>query len=585
MIKINLLDNIPLEDYPRNILKTYSDNSINYLAKRALDQKDYAGLKNILSVMNYFYSIIDHVIAELDVQAAELVANRIKDISENRTTFETSSVKKLFDFDSLGEKVYFSNFSKEELFEKKKKIFQLFLEIINKDSLDSFILIQLALISNEEYFYNFCKDKDIDLEDKKFKDLKDFLSIYTLINLKPLVNLEGKNLTISNLLLSRTYSDELSITEVENIYYNLYNLSPISREMIRYTASLISQNNAIKILFTKGVSGSYLPNQNLILVDSAFAEEAIFNIESVTIHEIGHFVYEQIFTNGALPFNFTEIISLVHDAMNSFKKERANDPYNILSYRHNYALNEFNQTNEGLKLPYTSTDVTMTVDSTHRLVNVTLEYEEAAKKIINKAAELIHFNINQYSKYLFTQEYTEFFKANSFIDLFSLNHYLSTDMNSSDYLISDMVFDNIFMIYSSQQNTCPWGFIEISRSEILRWAEEEFLPKLVAEFKLTPTQIHFLTRISDYLNRGEHLLADKFEEGNFIILSDEKYKELIVRCPEFRAAGIEEDIIDACKELEAYHMKYVSPSLNEFINASGMNSIIFSDTNCQSYSD
>ena len=209
-----------------------------------------------------------------------------------------------------------------------------------------------------------------------------------------------------------------------------------------------------------------------------------------------------------------------------------------------------------------------------------LQYEVAAKKPIDKAAELLLVNKAEYDKYLFTQEYTEYFKQNSYIDVFFLNAdaAFSTE-KKTESSTPDHVFDNILSIYLANHDDCtinnPFSKIT-TREEIIRWTVEEFLPKIVTELNLSPKQIHFLERIADYINRGEHLLEGS---GSCSNNENEKYVELIVRAMELKAAKVGDDITASFQSLEQYHIQYVSPAICTAIENSGIDSMKFDAMN------
>ena len=196
--------------------------------------------------------------------------------------------------------------------ENMSKIFKLILECLNKDDITLKILQNFTLFITKEEFEVFIHTKKIDLTQDKFNELD--ISSYKL---EPFKAILFKNHSISDyiltktapggilgLLLSRTYSDELSIEEISNIYHKLYDLSPISKEIITYTAALISKNNSIKIRFDKDIGTHYNPLQNLININTDFMKESIFNIESVVIHEMGHYIYEQLFKTDSIEKRF-----------------------------------------------------------------------------------------------------------------------------------------------------------------------------------------------------------------------------------------------------------------------------------------
>jgi hypothetical protein len=416
------------------------------------------------------------------------------------------------------------------------------------------VIYRNLLISKQE-FEEFCKNKALDITTEKFKNLE--LSQYKFEGLEPLLKLEDGNHTVLNLLLSRTFSDKLNMQEIKEIYTKLYNLDDIAREKLIYTAALISQNNTIKIVFGEGTSSYYAAEQNIIKVENNFISEPIFNTESVLIHEIGHFVYEQINNNKALPFSLKSLKTLAKNIAKNIAED-FEDP--------------FIQATAIYKIISDQKQISQFMNTAKDQTTEILEYEKVARVPVDKAAELLLVDSKEYDKYLFTQEYTEYFKLNSYIDLFFLNALAGFKADKvACQATADHVFDNILKMYMSLHNTCAntHPFLpDITRAEIEKWATEEYLPQIVKELNLSSEQVHFLDRIADYINRGEHLLDDSGDEND-------KYVELIVRSQELKAAGLSSELTDSFKGLDQFHITHVSQHICEAIQSSEVASMVF----------
>ncbi len=431
---------------------------------------------------------------------------------------------------------------------KTTQILKIILLAKNKDTITLDELQQLADSIPQQEFEEFCQKKKLDLTINKFKTLE--LSQYKFANLEPLLKLGNEKLTILNLLLSRTFSDKLTSEEINKIYTDLYNLDPISKEIITYTASLISKNNSIKILFSEGTSSYYLPKQNIIKIENSFINKIIFNIASVVIHEMSHFIYYQVYKNGAMPFSLVSINNFI-----SKNSDATKDPF---VYQHNSNPNTINSL----------------ISQEVEIMAPIMEYERVARTLVDKASELILVNPQEYSKYIFASEYTEWLKQNSYIDLFAFSSMLDNQADRNvDSSVPDHIFDNIHKIYLSEQGKCevksalenPFYY---PREEVITWVKEVGLPNYISKLNLSPTQVHFVQRVADYISRGEHLLHESNNKFCSNYAKHEKYAEGIVRCMEFKAAGLDADLTDACKGLEYFHIKYVSPDLCKDIQSS-----------------
>ncbi len=547
---------VAINDYPTHILKTYTEHAKYKLAKKSLIEKDYESLKILLHHMDNFYSILYESIERLDLDAVKLIIDRAKDSDneyiKNGSYISEYTIKNLFDHNNIARILDIENANT-----KRVEILKVLLKSKSPEHITVRELQKLSDVCTKEEFEDFYKSKNIDITSDRFKDLE--LSQYSLKGLNQVLKLENQPNSVIDLLLSRTFSDQLTMEEIKNIYTNLYNLDPIAQEMLVYTGALIHQNSTIKIMFGGGKGSYYSPESNIIKINNSFIDEDLFNTESVVIHEIGHFVYDQLFQFDAMPFDFNPLVKLFQPHMidsenDQFLRARSTTYYKFLSDQNN-------------------------IKNLKKLIVPLFQYEEAARKPVDKAAELLRVNKTEYDKYLFKQEYTEYFKQNSYIDVFFLNAdaaFSTEKMTNST--IPDHIFDNILNVYLANhdcENYDPFSK-NITREEILRWATEEFLPKLVTELNLSPRQIHFLERIADYINRGEHLLEDTDHSDD----ENEKYVELIVRAMELKAAKIGSDLINSFEPLEQYHKQYVSPTICDKIQNSGINDMPFdSDVN------
>lgn len=537
---------VNISDYPAHILKTYSNSAKQKLAERAIDNQDYKGLEHILKFIEYPTDIIYKAIEKLDVEAIKIITKKVAEL----------------DFSYYKDGTYVNPYIAHDLFDqeiiydiadKDAKRIEILKILLNSKTKESITLQNLQILADhisKIEFEDFVKAKELDLTSDEFKGLE--LSQYKMDGLEAVVKLDEHNPTTLNFLLSRTFSSELTADQLKTIYTDLYNLDPIAKEMLIYTAALISQNNSLKIGFTNGTSSYYCAPGNIINIGNNFINDKIFNIQSVLIHEIGHFVYHNLFHNEAMPFTFKHIYQYIQE----FAQKYINDPY--IGSTSGYL---FFSENKYIDLK--------------PLILPIMQYEKNARLPVDKAAELLLVNKNEYNHYLFSDEYSEYFKDNSYIDLFFLNSIAGFQADRSyNTTVQDHVFNNILRIYLSEQNSCenynPYS-VEFSRDDIIKWSSEQFLPELITRLNLSNTQIHFLDRIADYINRGHHLLDQSFNSK----LKNEKYAELIVRAMELKAAGLGPELTDSFKGIEHFHIVAVSPLICQVIQESNVVSMPF----------
>ena len=265
MSVVKKFSKITVCDYPSNILKAYSGNARYKLALQSLIEKDYLALRCSLKHMDDFYGILNDSVERLDLEAVKLIVARAE--NSDRKYIKDGSYINQYLLRHLLDKNSEARFLQIENADKKRaEIFKVLLKSKETSNITLQELQKLADILPKEQFEGFCKSKDIDITCDKFKDLE--LSQYSLEGLTQLLKLENQTNNVINLLLSRTFSDQLTIEQVKEIYSNLYNLDPIAREMLVYTGALINQNHPIKIMFGGKEGSYYSPEQNIIKIDN-----------------------------------------------------------------------------------------------------------------------------------------------------------------------------------------------------------------------------------------------------------------------------------------------------------------------------
>lgn len=596
-----MLESRNITNYPAHILKSYSKNSQTYFAEQAIINKDYSSLRYLMKVINserneikslregkqeilanstnttennitlsiiseldksyyhsaeetYFvaYLALQYAIEKLDPKAVEIILEHSKDIIFANSGLDNylGNLLNIFDQKLLGI---------EDIEVRQDKIIRLILKAIPKEDVTISNLHALSERLSKQDFESFCQSKDINIDDEKYNSLN--LNHYRIEDNGPISKSANKD--IISLLLSRTYAEGLSLDEIKSIYQKIYDLHPIAKEMLTYTAYLISENDDLKIIFGKGVVSSYSSLVNKILINTDFLKETFFNIESVAIHEIGHYVYGKLFNFNNTPFNIEGLKKIIKELYSKFK-EYDDDPYN-----------------QGL-LPFEvfkNMDTIKIVDEFKKIKEMIEVYEIAARKPIDKAAELLHFNTSEYEKYNHTIQYTEYFKDHSYIDLFFVNQALGISVENKFNIsnIPNNIFDNLLRVYLEEEVSCkpenPFAK-DLSRNEISTWVMEQFFPQMVESLGFSAKQIHFLSRMGDYVNRGEHLLKeDQVISVSYQKTAKEKYVELIVRSMELRVANVEE--ASSFDSLDQFHISFASPLIRMVMEESYKQKMLF----------
>ena len=213
-------------------IKSLSYDTKIRLAVIAIKTKNNDSLKNILAVMEYPQNILVEACEYYNSDAVKLI---IKATEASTKSFNNEYFKQgkwiennyfmYDDFDIIN-----SHIDQKGI---KSEITRYLFAEISKEFITSFHLNILSKAVTKTDFFEICSSKELDLTDAKFKDLK--LSAYEYEDIEPILTInETNNKTLVNILLSHTYSDNLSPEYIANIYIKLYNLSPISKEMMDY---------------------------------------------------------------------------------------------------------------------------------------------------------------------------------------------------------------------------------------------------------------------------------------------------------------------------------------------------------------
>lgn len=278
-----------------------------------------------------------------------------------------------------------------------------------------------------------------------------------------------------------------------------------------------------------------------MIVTNSFGK---ININAILIHELSHYALCNLNPNTACaPFDISKLRHLT---------STADDLY---GHHINYKASE--NSNE-IKLFHD-----MKSDA-----KIFLKYEQAAKPVIIKAAQLLGLGEEKLSPYVLSKDFILYFKDNSLIDLF---------FKSPEFTLSQKkAFAQAYYQYNEEfyPDACPnkqWSFEDLKKYyepcpekisaeyiDLLRVSYPESFSKQVEFVKdyyfsyykekmnLTDNKLHFLERIADLVNREKDIydIRSSYYHENAPKYS-QYYVELIVRYPELIASGMDQDILDS----------------------------------------
>ena len=422
------------------------------------------------------------------------------------------------------------NYSSQENNARRIEIIKLL--ITGKPGITTSDLEMLSSFVDKNEFYDFCQANNIDLLSPEFSELD--LRIYELDSIAPVFKLpEGiKCHDTVDLILSRTYSNEMEVDSIREVYTHLLNADNIAHEMISHLGMKIAQGDSIKIIIKQDAPGPLYSNALNIIVMPPINDEFI-NTAATFIHELGHYFYDQVFKNNAIPIGRSEM---------------------------KYLEQFFSETKPGENHSFKLQHTTLTDNIPQSVSNLWSQYTDAARGPVYKAAELIGFDMKQMNEINTSYDYYKYFGEHSIISLFGYNA-LSQFTDNDSFELQDLDLKILVPLYleyySASQAQCivlPFGK-EVTTQQLVKWTLETFFPKIIEDFDLDSNQIHFLSRISDCINRGMN--ADYFAH----------YAELIVRYNELKAAGLEKDLLDSFHGLIKFHQDHASPLAQEELSS------------------
>lgn len=573
MVKINLTSNKKTtkhsNDIMRNILKyspeifqEFSYATQVHYAEQAIIAKKYYELQHILNLnpQTYYLSEINNkAIDRFDKKAISVIMDFSKN-STNEYIKNGTYINKC-----MITSIYGQDISEPKVDPKlQKDIHTLLLNAKSVDTIDAEDLQLLSFSLSSQEFENFCQNKNLTITDEKFKTLD--LSSYKYEDKTPVQPItKDSEYYLIDLLLNRTYSDSMPLDSIKAIYNKVYSLDSVAQEMLTYTAVLISKGNPLKIIFENGTLSYYSPMQKIIKIDTNFAKDPIFNIESVTSHEFMHFFYDEVFNNKASPISIKKFIDEAKNFTRTFKVNENDDDNDFYHFmREQYSHKEIFKSFSNLF----SADSAL-VD----IIENYISYQVAAKGPLMHAAKLLGVGLIESNS---TIELAKQLKFNSYIDLFHIKSqstmFKEMIIGNGTVAISESTYHTLLGMY--QEHEIPKFH---NKSEIVKWASEELYPDVLEQLKLSKGEIHFLERMADFINRAEFFPKVDFS-CNSRSNSEHLDAELIVRSLELKASiSNDTDIIQSFMALDQYHNKYASPVVALFLNENNQTAnLIFS---------
>ncbi|NRA73670.1 MAG: hypothetical protein HRU36_02880 [Rickettsiales bacterium] len=394
----------------------------------------------------------------------------------------------------------------------------------------------------------------------------------------PLLNQDQPISSISDILLQKTYSDNLSSEEVQDVYKPLFSSNDhfVRETMAIVTLSIIGGDN-LKIIFSnKTTTASFYDEDynlytNVVEVGSNYKKSECFSLASVTMHEMGHYGFNKLYNSQSMPFNFTLLNGIYNDSSESLHRFQEGFDGDNIYVGVREVLNLKPEEKVTLRKIFKNFD-TSKLDL---FLDMLQDYEMGVRNFLSYIFNLIQIEDAsiKLDKHLSSSDFLEYTKQEvPIIDLFhasSLTYFNEHHNSSHNYSYS--VTNNVYEVYSQGigSNICPNDishFHFMSLQDSLKEMIKYSLNLVVEGYHLTQPQIFLLERAADFVNRHDskmdHSIYESYHHSNDNIV----YAELIVRYAELHILDNNQELGVAFADILNFWQKYISPDIQNQIN-------------------
>lgn len=420
----------------------------------------------------------------------------------------------------------------KSFFLKKGEIYKYILANKNQYHINDIDLKILSKYITKSDFNSFIIRNKIDLKDEKFSklDIKHY-QLYDDILLGKDIEITN-NTTTEDIILTRTFSNIFSLEQIRTLYQNVINLDPIADTFMKAVAlSILKPNDAVGILsitFNSHTHSSYIwagyLNYNDVWININSNDP--FKLESIIIHEFGHYTADFLFHALALPFDISEIskiIKLYEDFLDNNNHIKIIDAIGNVK---NIIINT-KEFVEQEALP---------------LLEKILQHAQSVQEALLYATKLLATPIEQkIEQHYDLHKMIQYFQDNSYISLFRYARYVQNVTHSEHeetknrLLLNGNMQKKYIEAYLQYNGASYTNGTDPQIQEIQSIVIEKIYPKLVTELQLTKEEIFYLERIADYIHRGDDCLKYHYKH-NRECTAVEFDREFIVRYLELKSA-------------------------------------------------
>lgn len=550
---------LKISEVPPSMLEKIPSSMLCLLSKRAIQDKNYNAYGAILKhafkneLFPHFDSFFRDCLESLDLQAVTILVKHLPHevpLYNHEGSFQHSRfLAEIFGAlcDSASEYRNHRVVMHDELSEFYKNAARIVV-----DAMQIFSVADLATISMlfpKVEFDQLVVRADINITNSTYDGLN--LEHYKLAEKTPLLeNMLNTDSVIIDSLLTRSYSEVLTQEKVKEVYRNLMNLNnEIITKVMQYTATTILDGSSnIAITFAPNTTSYFAPYQNLIKVSTDIKTD-FHTLELIFMHELTHYFFNQIYQAAASPFRLSELKDLSFDVI------VAN-----------------NNNNEA---------VAMTLKQFQRLFNsdvmdAYLDHIRAEQAFVIEAGKILGCGIAEQNAANFQKatavEYVKFVCPEiGFINLATGGGFVETSDTRLTNNHTALSTDDIVSL-SQMYNKCATinfthyaGFVvnpvcyNITFDEMKNETLNNCIPQIINEKQLDNDELFFISRVSDWASRGNEMFS-------YFGSDEDRFVELMVRLPEFVAAGLKHEIIQGLALMQHFWDKHVIPDIDKALD-------------------
>ena len=197
-------------------LKRLDRRTIGKMAEDALQHKDYVSLKRLVKLAEPYVvrEILEDIYETLQIEALDKIKDVLKDKIDDIDLSNIVDERDHMNFGVPKGMILDREWIRNEI----SKFLLTLLEI--KSDISAGEIEKLSYFVEKDTFYKFIDSKNISVKDNKFAGLR--LEHYELEDKKPLLEGATQNMSVVDILLSKTYSETLNQDDVRFLYEGLY---------------------------------------------------------------------------------------------------------------------------------------------------------------------------------------------------------------------------------------------------------------------------------------------------------------------------------------------------------------------------